>query len=231
MRLAHTSDLHLLADRSFVDDRAMVDALVAAVTAAGAEVLAVAGDLFDHNRVATDLADALIGQLAGPGLPVVVLPGNHDPLTADSIFRRLAPRAGLFVLGLDGPTYGHADGSFEISGEPHMDYGDFAPLPSRRASVAGDLVVLAHGHFEGVPDLTATHRPGWLITVADLDRVSAAYVGLGHWDRAFTVRESGPPTFYSGSPWFARSFNLVSGSGGGDAAVTRVPIQLDPGAP
>ena len=67
----------------------MVQALAATASMMGAELLAIAGDLFDHNRVPRVPASRLLAELAEPGMPVVVLPGNHDPLTPGSVYRHL----------------------------------------------------------------------------------------------------------------------------------------------
>ena len=71
MRLVHTSDVHLFANRSFEDDLAMVGSLATTAASVDADVLAIAGDLFDHNRVALDLANRLMSELVQPGMPVV----------------------------------------------------------------------------------------------------------------------------------------------------------------
>jgi DNA repair exonuclease SbcCD nuclease subunit len=234
MRLVHTSDLHLFANRRHEDDLTMVRTLASSVAAYGADVVAVAGDLFDHNRVADRPAADLLAALAEPGMPIVVLPGNHDPLTAESVYRRVERPPNVFVLGLDGGMLQIGDG-WSITGRAHLDYGDFPPLdvldagwPATKDDNApaqpSVRVVLAHGHYDLAGEAGARHRPGWLITDRDLDRLTATYVGLGHWDRAFEVRPSGPPTYYSGSPWLAASVNVVDLRLGGGAAVHRAPI-------
>jgi DNA repair exonuclease SbcCD nuclease subunit len=230
LRLVHTSDLHLFASRAHDDDLAMVRALAATIGDLAADAVAIAGDLFDHNRVPAGLAAGLLAALAEPGVPLVVLPGNHDPLTAGSIYRRVESPPNLFVLGLHGPEVVLA-GTWTVTGRAHLDYGDFAPLdipdPAADPAVASPLsrVVLAHGHYDLAGEAAARHRPGWLITGHELDRLAATYVGLGHWDRAFEVRPSGPPTYYSGSPWLAGSVNVVDLRPDGEAAVHRAPIR------
>jgi DNA repair exonuclease SbcCD nuclease subunit len=234
LRLVHTSDLHLFANRRHEDDLAMVRTLAASVAALGADVVAVAGDLFDHNRVPDEPAADLLAALAAPGIPIVVLPGNHDPLTAESVYRRVERPPNVFVLGLNGRSLGIA-GVWSITGRAHLDYGDFSPLDDGDADLAAasdarespqpsGRVVLGHGHYDIAGESEARHRPGWLITDQDLDRLTATYVGLGHWDRAYEVRPSSPPTYYSGSPWLAGSVNVVDLDTLGRVAVHRAPI-------
>jgi hypothetical protein len=135
----------------------------------------------------------------------------------------------VFVLGLDGPELSLA-GTCVITGRAHLDYGDFPPLDlpdqdGAGAAVPTTRVVLAHGHYDLAGEAAARHRPGWLITGDDLDRLAASYVGLGHWDRAFEVRSAGPPTYYSGSPWLAESVNVVDVGPGGAAEVRRAAVR------
>jgi DNA repair exonuclease SbcCD nuclease subunit len=223
MRLVHTSDVHLFAARPFESDLAMVRSLAATAASLEADLLAIAGDLFDRNRVPHGPANRLMGELLETGIPVVVLPGNHDPLTPGSIYRNLEAFPGLFVLGLHGPAYDRQ--GWSVTGRAHVDYGNFPPLDlERHEGPADGRIVLAHGHFDLRDEAGAIHRPGWLITTDDLDRTAAGYVGLGHWDRAFVVRPSGPPTWYSGSPWHAGTVNVVDLEPGQEARIERAPL-------
>ncbi|MSP56683.1 MAG: hypothetical protein EXR69_13945 [Myxococcales bacterium] len=229
MRLVHTSDVHLFAARAFEDDITMVRSLAATAHVLGADLLAIAGDLFDHNRVPRAGANKLMAELVEPGVPVVILPGNHDPLTSGSIYRHLDELPNLFVLGLHGTSLAAGD-RWVVTGRAHLDYGSFPPLDlgdaadSDAAGAADERIVLAHGHFDLRGEAGAVHRPGWLITPEDLDRTAAGYVGLGHWDRAFEVRSSGPPTYYSGSPWHAGTVNVVDLEPRQAARVERVAL-------
>jgi DNA repair exonuclease SbcCD nuclease subunit len=218
-----------MATRDHDDDLAMVRALAATVWSLRADALAVAGDLFDHNRAAASPAADLLAALSEPDVPVIVLPGNHDPLTPGSVYHRIERPGNVFVLGLDGYEIA-VDGEWLLTGRAHFDYGDFPPLDriapgDPGSSAGGERIVLAHGHYDLAGDANALHRPGWLITNDDLDALDAAYVGLGHWDRAFEVRAAGPPTYYSGSPWLAATVNVVDLETGKPAVVTRVPLR------
>ena len=69
---------------------------------AGADVVLLAGDTFDCHRLPDDLLARAASVIAAASLPVVVLPGNHDPAVADAVYHRgvLAEVRNLHVLGI-----------------------------------------------------------------------------------------------------------------------------------
>ena len=97
LRILHTADVHLDSDGygnaeqqaahqargrhvwSRIIDRALEDQV---------DLLLIAGDLFDHNRVADETVAFVRGELGRLRQPVVILPGNHDALYTNSIYDR-----------------------------------------------------------------------------------------------------------------------------------------------
>ncbi len=116
-KLIHAADFHL--DSAFGglppekarerrrESRELIDRLVDLVRAEGAEVVLLAGDLFDGQRVYPETLERLKAALAAMACPVFIAPGNHDPFTPHSpyaapgwpenvhIFRREAVEAVL----------------------------------------------------------------------------------------------------------------------------------------
>lgn len=85
--IAHISDLHFGAH-----DDAAVEALFAALAAAKPDLVVVSGDLTQRaRRWQFRLADAFLRRLEGVGMPLVVVPGNHDIPLYDVVRRFLAP--------------------------------------------------------------------------------------------------------------------------------------------
>src|SRR6266516_2549418 len=102
--VAHTSDVHVgsdvFADGEDQDPLRNLRRILAA--AERVQVLLVAGDLFDNNRLPLPLLEAT-AELLDQAIPrVVILPGNHDPLTPDSVYQRgpFAESENVTVLGL-----------------------------------------------------------------------------------------------------------------------------------
>src|SRR6185312_7066608 len=105
LRIVHSSDLHV--GEGFTepvhkgDGTAGLRVVLAAACAAKADAVILAGDTFEHNRLSAELLDRTAAMLAEAKLPVVILPGNHDPAIADSVFHRAiaAPKT-VRVLGV-----------------------------------------------------------------------------------------------------------------------------------
>src|SRR5450759_2271927 len=62
--------------------------LIAKANAANVDAVVLAGDLFEDNLVQDRLVHELVQVLAEAKAPVFVLPGNHDPYSQDSVYRR-----------------------------------------------------------------------------------------------------------------------------------------------
>src|SRR5258707_9304859 len=90
--LVHSSDLHVDDDRIAAmhggDGAAGLRDVLATARALGADIVLLAGDTFDNHQVSSATIDRAGRLLADAGVPVVILPGNHDPATADSIYVR-----------------------------------------------------------------------------------------------------------------------------------------------
>lgn len=233
LRIAHSSDLHV--GEGFTeplhkgDGTAGLRVVLAAARAARADALILAGDTFEHNRLSAALLDRAAVLLADAGMPVVILPGNHDPAIADSVFHRaIAAPKNVRVIGVtDEAVVSFPNLALEIWGNAHRDYADSAPLafpPPRRSFWQ---IAIAHGHYAPVADRSTHLRPGWLIGDDEIAATGADYVALGHWNRHMRVGGDAVAAYYSGSPDYAQTVNLVTLSPSGEVAVTRAPVDWD----
>ena len=224
--LVHSSDLHVDHDHTEPvyegDGTAGLRWVLDTARGLDAHAVLLVGDVFDHNRQTPPTMDRALNLLAGAGRPVVILPGNHDPLTPDSVYRRygLGDLPQVYVLGL---THAQAvefpEHELEIWGHAHVDYDNMVPLRSPRARSTRWQIALAHGHYEadGVPPL----RPSWLISDAEIEATGADYVALGHWNRPAQVGNGNVPAYYSGSPDLAGTVNVVRLGATGGVVVER----------
>ena len=226
--IVHSSDLHV--DDGYTarawggDGTGPLRQVLQAARAAAADVVLLAGDTFEHNRLPVALIDRAAALLLEAGIPTVILPGNHDPAVPDSVFHRgrIAAPPHVHVLGVTHETaVQFSELDLEIWGHAHRDYDDMAPLRRPRARSTRWQVAAAHGHYERVADRTAPLRPSWLIGDADLAATGADYVALGHWNTPKRVGQPDMRAYYSGSPDLAGTINVVRLAADGRVIVRR----------
>ena len=229
--LVHSSDLHM--DHDYTarlhggDGTAGLSSVLAAARAAAADVVMLAGDIFDCHRLPTDLLERAAAIISAAALPVVLLPGNHDPAVPDAVYHGGALSAvdNLHVLGVThDEAVLFADIGFEIWGRAHRDYGDMIPFEWLRPRSTRWQIAMAHGHYVPLPDRTSRLRPSWLIGDNELAATGADYIALGHWNRPAKVGTVA--AYYSGSPEYAGTVNVVQLCADGKVAVTRAPLEI-----
>jgi DNA repair exonuclease SbcCD nuclease subunit len=197
-----------------------------AVQETDAGLLILAGDVFDNNRVAAPFVERAAVLLSDSKVPVVILPGNHDPVTADTVYRleALAAAPGVSVIGIDvADAILFEDMDLELWGRAHHDYVDMSPLAEPKSRSAKWHIAVAHGHYVRGPH---DHHRSWLIHDHEINATEADYVALGHWDLAQPAGDGSIPAYYSGSPDIAKTINIVT-LGVEGVAVRRHPLHLD----
>ncbi|OBA61180.1 DNA repair exonuclease [Mycobacterium sp. 1100029.7] len=219
MRFLHTADWQLGMTRHFLAGDAQprysaarrdaVAGLGALAAEVGAEFVVVAGDVFEHNQLAPQVIGQSLEAMRAIGIPVYLLPGNHDPLDASSVFT-----SALFtaerpenVVVLDRAGVHQVRPGLEIIAAP---WRSKAPTSDLVADVLDGLqdphgasvtrVLVAHG---GVDVLDPDRDKPSLIRLAALEdalvRGAVHYAALGDKHSLTQVGDSGR-VWYSGSP-------------------------------
>src|SRR5947209_10805 len=98
VRFLHAADLHLgiritrfnatIAGKIREARFQALDSLIQLARAEKPDFLLIAGDLFDDHAVDKPVAQRCADMLESAGLPVYVLPGNHDPVLLGSVWDR-----------------------------------------------------------------------------------------------------------------------------------------------
>ncbi|QGU07055.1 exonuclease subunit SbcD [Corynebacterium occultum] len=235
VKFLHTSDLQIGMDRHFLDADAQArfnDARIRAISRCGEVALAhgcafivVAGDVFEKNSLSAQTTSRALEALRQLPLPVYLLPGNHDPLVADSIFYRTADIAGVHVLGDSEPV--EVSPGVEVVG---------APLKSRYATT--DLVRQALeplAPYEGVRIMVGHGQAFSRTSEASPDLIDLAYVesrladgsidylALGDTHSAQAVGDSGR-VWFSGAPETTDFHDLTPGVEGGEVNSGKVLV-------
>ncbi|MFM9939612.1 MAG: exonuclease SbcCD subunit D [Hyphomicrobiaceae bacterium] len=229
--LVHSSDLHIDDDITPGQYHGLdgLQHVLGAAHTVNADVVLLAGDTFDNGRVSETIARRAGALLAEARMPVIMLPGNHDPAMADGIYHRSG------ILGLEqAMVIGHthpecivmADLDLEILGRPHRSHNDMSPLPIIPPRTTRWQVIIAHGHYVPPEDWAdETHR-SWLISEADLGATGVDYVALGHWDRPVAVGDGRVAAYYSGAPDLAQTVNVVRLDPKAGVSVERRPLAM-----
>lgn len=227
--LVHSSDLHVDNDphqSPYGDDGTTgLRVVLEAGRAHDADYVLLLGDVFDNNRQPDWIINRSLELLADAGRQVLILPGNHDPLTPDSVYLRggLKDLDHVHIIGLTHEKAVHfPEHDLEFWGHAHIDYSNMVPLRDPHPRTSRWQICLAHGHYED--DGVVPLRPSWLISNAEIEATGADYLALGHWNRAAEVGKGRVPAWYSGSPDLAKTVNVIRLTGNGTVRVTREPI-------
>lgn len=223
----HTSDLQIGMTRKFLSPEAQarfddarlqaVKRLGALAEERGAEFIVVAGDVFEHNSLERETRGRALEVLRALPVPVYLLPGNHDPLVADSIFNSTADIAGVTVLDDSEPVVVR-DG-VEVVGAPllakHASEDLCAKAIRDLEPTENVRILVGHGQAEGY----GTEDTAALIDVAGLDdaisRGVIDYVALGDTHSTQSLSSSGR-VWFSGSPETTDYFDRTPGVAGGE---------------
>ncbi|HEX9833515.1 MAG TPA: exonuclease SbcCD subunit D, partial [Mycobacterium sp.] len=244
MRFVHTADWQLGMTRYFLNGEAqprysaarrdVVAGLGELAADSGAEFVIVAGDVFEHNQLAPRDISQSLEAMRAIGVAVYLLPGNHDPLDASSVytsplFRSECPEN---VTVLDRPGVHDVRPGLQLVAAP---WTSKAPCADPVASVLDALdadgvarIVVGHGGVDlFVPD---KDRPS-LIRLAALEaaiaRGAVHYVALGDKHSRMQVGSTGR-IWYSGSPEVTNYDDIETDPG--HVLVVDVD-EADPGSP
>jgi len=216
VRFIHTADWQLGMTRHFLSEEAQARFSQARIDAirtvgriaheTGAAFVVVSGDVFETNRVDPRTVRRALEALSGVPVPVFLLPGNHDPLDAASVFRSPTFLRGkpAHVTVLEDTTPHEVAPGIEVIGAPWMSK---RPLRDLVADTCAGLepapgtirVLVAHGATD---DLIALDDPA-AIRLATAEAAIAdgrvAYIALGDRHSTTEVGSSGRIR-YAGAP-------------------------------
>jgi DNA repair exonuclease SbcCD nuclease subunit len=203
----HTADVHLDSDsygaahhersrRVFqqIVDRALTDEV---------DLLLIAGDLFDHNRVPDETVAFVRTELDRLRQPVVILPGNHDALYANAIHDRHDFTAGVnhvhVIRTLNGETIDFPELELVVWGRA-MEENEPAFRPLAQIPARDDrrwCVAMAHGFFYEEGQRPERSSP---IFADEIRATGWDYIALGHQHLQMDVSQGAVAAWYAGAP-------------------------------
>ncbi|HEY8206657.1 MAG TPA: DNA repair exonuclease [Myxococcaceae bacterium] len=218
LKLVHTADWHLgLRFRQFEPEDAVklrrarlevVDRILGEAVRYQADAVLCAGDLFDDRQPEDDWWEGLAKILSNPryaGRPVFLLPGNHDPYVAGSVwdpahpFRKQLP-AHVHVVDRDDFSFPLGEGAVlhAIPCRSLSSSKDQAlALPERTPGDERIRIGMVHGSTFDMPD-AQTNFP---IAQDAVRRRGFDYLAIGD-THGFRIvpPDARPPTVYPGAP-------------------------------
>jgi exonuclease SbcD len=184
MRLLHTADWHVgkaIRGRSRLAESAAALAEVTGIAVdEGVDAVLVAGDIYDQRAAAPE-ADAIVFEtlvrLSEAGIPVVVIPGNHDSaLRFEALGKLLAPIGVTVVARVVPPDGG---GVVEVPARDGSDAALIACIPFVPERRFGDAAAL----FDATEAWYRSYADGMgelLAAMAGAFRPDRVNVALGH---------------------------------------------------
>jgi len=225
LRILHTSDLHL---GNYGDwDRKYLDGTVDLARRYRADLLIIAGDLFDHNRVGEALVQHVAHTLQAATAPVFIVAGNHDCLTPGSVYNRYdvwksCSNIKIFK-GAAGETVHIPSLRVSLWGKS-IDYDDRDVFPLEgmpRPEANGHWnIAIAHGYYVGSD---SPLFPSYHINEEEIAGLRWDYIALGHVPTFKYLRDD-PVVCYSGSPSFNQTSAVVELSEEDGIRVTRCKL-------
>ena len=219
MKFIHTSDWQIGMTRAFLSQEAAArysQARIDAIRALGqlaeehhAQFMVVAGDVFESNQLSAQTLSRALDALNSVPVPVFLLPGNHDPLDASSIFRSKAfkdqAREHIIVVTDSTPVPVPGLANVEVVGAPWFSKRPAVDLCAQALKILEPAtgvtrILLGHGQ---VDSLSPDHSQPGVVSQALLEQALAEgvvqYVALGDRHSLTNVGNSGR-LCYSGTP-------------------------------
>lgn len=208
-RFIHSSDLHLgrrfstypeeVRGRLVEARHSAIDALAAAARDHEADDIFIAGDLFDTETPSERVwRQALAAMGATHGIRWWIIPGNHDSLAAEALWKRLTEEAPDSVRIVDEPAPLEVASGVSLLPSPvpsRFPGRDLTAWMSDCATPEGHLRIgLAHG---GVVTFGSEDDGRETIPIDRARTAGLDYLALGDW-HGFT--KLADRAFYSGSP-------------------------------
>ncbi|MBQ9748221.1 MAG: DNA repair exonuclease [Clostridia bacterium] len=233
-KIIHAADVHLDAPFSILDIqkaqvrknelRAAFSSLVLFARTEKADLVILSGDLFDSGFATKETTAHLVSQFASlPDCRFVIAPGNHDPLTPRSLYKKEVFPKNVYIfeeetlscfsfpeIGVD--VYGYAFTSERYTDNPLKN---IPPMSRGRINILAAHADLG-GNSENCP-----------LSVQDIARSGFDYVALGHIHKGTDVKVAGG-TYYAYSGCLeGRSFDECGIKGVIVAELTKHGGQLE----
>lgn len=200
IKLLHCSDLHLDAPFTSLSDmegrpeqrrqelKALLERIVELARAEQVDLMLVCGDLYEHGYIRKSTIRFLCDQFEKiKEIPVIIIPGNHDPATVDSFYHHWEWPSNVHILKDDSKD-NSKDNLKDNSKDNLKDDSAFYEDPVTGVRVYGDLIspedidnthiniLMFHGTLD-MPFSTDAYQP---VSSAEMEGCGFDYCAMGH---------------------------------------------------
>lgn len=207
MRAAQLGDLGQRVSAARLDT---IERIVELANAQDVDFVLIAGDQFEHVSPAREDVVAVATRLQRLKMPTYVIPGNHDPGGAGSLYQWAAwtqPLANSQVQTiLESATIELPGGGVLLASPCNSKYSAedptawFAKAETAQSQVR---IGMAHGTLQRGDIASADssrQQAGFPIALDAASRANLSYLALGHFHAADTLRDGAGLIAYSGTP-------------------------------
>lgn len=239
LKLLHTSDIHIGAKFASFGNKAAqqrqallntFEKIISLAISEQVQLVLISGDIFDSNFPSYQSVSFVKDQLKRldqNGIYAVILPGTHDCLSKDSVFKRENLSAGMpHIQIFDNPeetikefpdleltVFGKANVGGKSPASP-LVFLKSVNIPNTRYKIA-----MAHGSVQIEGKAASDDMP---ITFSDIGNSGMDYIALGHWHGAQDFSSGKVKAWYAGSP----EITYQEGKGGlGQGYALKVEIE------
>src|SRR3989344_1405937 len=198
MKILHIADVQLGKRFNYLGDKAKLQrdqlketlhSVFALAVKEEAELIIVAGDLFDSNNPSIELLSFIRGEfeyLKENDIEICIVPGHHDSLEVGSVYEREKfdhEFENVFIFrNPHGEMKEYSGKNIAIFAKPNVgSTSTSSPLPdiSQFDSAAKYKILAAHGDLQIAGKSADNYHP---IAISELEKLKDIdYVALGHW--------------------------------------------------
>ncbi len=207
VKILHCADVHIGAAEAFLGANAQkrrietlltFEKILQTAKENAVEILLIAGDLFDSNRIEPEFAERVFeGMKNIPDTQVLIVAGNHDPLTSESPYLKYKLPQNVHVFSGDEGVKTFEELKVRVYGRSFT--GVYMYGTSRFSLKPEDgyiNILLLHGDTSG--DLNSDYNG---ITSEFINESGMDYIALGHIHARSEIKRIGSTYYaYSGCP-------------------------------
>lgn len=212
LKFLHTADVHLGAKFKYLGEKASqhreqlkktFSRVIEKAIEDKVDIVLIAGDLFDSNNVTFSIIEFVKNQcniLKEHGINVCILPGTHDLLNEDSIYKKEKfedEYNNVYVFTKQGKKeYPELD--LTLWGKPNFyPKSNETPIISLTNSTTKYNILMAHG---SVQIESKSAKDDYPISFEHIKNSGMDYIALGHWHSTGEYSQGDTKCYYSGSP-------------------------------